>query len=66
MRQELANQMHAIADAVVQRVPIATANLDALVDECLRKSPRFGEYTQNTIKQYGQLVAVVGTLGVET
>ena len=66
MRREVAKQLDAMADAVVQRVPITAANLDALVDTCLRNSPRFGEYARNTVKQYRELFTVIGTLGVQT
>ncbi len=66
MRREVANQLDAMADAVVQRVPITKTNLDTLVDTCLRNSPRFGEYARNTVKQYGELFTVIETLSTQT
>jgi multidrug resistance protein MdtO len=62
MRRELAKQMEAMADAVVHGAHFETYNLESLVDECLRSNPRFEDYLRNTVKQVGELEAVVCTL----
>jgi hypothetical protein len=66
MRRQLAQQMDAMADAVVLRVRFPAGDPDALVDPFLLKNPRFGEYARNAIMQYGELEAVICTLRAQT
>jgi multidrug resistance protein MdtO len=63
MRSRLAQQIDAMAKAVVECVPFPACDPHSLVDPILVDNPRFGEYARNTVKQYCELEAVIRTLG---
>jgi multidrug resistance protein MdtO len=63
MRSRLAQQIDAMAKAVVECVPFPACDPHSLVDPILVNNPRFGEYARNTVKQYGELEAVIRNLG---
>jgi len=64
MRRKLAGQLDAMADAVCDRKPFPAATAASLVDPSLLESPRYAEYTQNAVGQYGELQNIICGLSV--
>lgn len=62
LRLELCTQMDAMADSVEKHSPFQSTSPAALVDECIRDSPRFGEYVRNTVQKYMDLEKIVQNL----
>jgi multidrug resistance protein MdtO len=64
LRRKLAAQLDSMADSVCDRKPFAVATSAALADPSLLENPRYREYTQNALEQYGELQKIIGDLSV--
>jgi multidrug resistance protein MdtO len=65
MRRQFAQQIDAMADAVVRRIRFPAADSDSFGDSLLLQNPRFTEYARNAAKQYAELRAIICTLGTQ-
>jgi multidrug resistance protein MdtO len=55
MRQNMAEHLRAMADAVVQRTEFTEAHAATLVSPALLESSRYGEYVRNTVARFEEL-----------
>ena len=65
MRQQIADRLQQMSEAVVARKPFIPASSDSLCDPALLASPRFGEYATNIIARYKELQAFTSTLSLQ-
>jgi multidrug resistance protein MdtO len=55
LRQDIAQQLEAMATAVVDSTPVSTASPALSPTPALLASPRFGEYAQNVVSRFGEV-----------
>jgi multidrug resistance protein MdtO len=66
MRRKIAEQLDAIANAVVQKTDFPVAHVASLLPHAMLMNPRYGEYTHNIVARYEELQTAVAGLNVRT
>ncbi len=65
MRQRLADSIDAMAQAIVQKTDISITHVENLVESAILESPRYGEYSHNTVARFEELQSFTSMLRYE-
>jgi multidrug resistance protein MdtO len=62
MRQRLADSIDAMAHAIVQKTDISITHVENLIGSAILESPRYGEYSHNTVARFEELQSFTSML----